>query len=172
MTVPAPAPAPAPAQSTPSEKWNVLSIVGFVLSVIGINVVAIVLGFVGLNQVKKTGERGRGLALAAVIVGFVWLVLTIVIVIAISGCSQSRPQRCRCPSHRVRTSESPVRLHRAGDSAVSWTGGSAQCTSSLSRNEASAATAGARPDGSSRATSADARSTAAPTMTAGSAPTL
>ncbi|MDQ0577023.1 DUF4190 domain-containing protein [Agromyces albus] len=77
-----PAPAPVPAQSAPAEKWNVLSIVAFVLSLVGFNVIAIVLGFIGLNQVKKTGERGRGLALAAIIIGFVSLVFIIIWVIA------------------------------------------------------------------------------------------
>ncbi|NQX29573.1 DUF4190 domain-containing protein [Microbacteriaceae bacterium VKM Ac-2854] len=60
-----------------SERWNILSIVGFVLSLLGFNVVAIVLGFIGLNQVKTTGERGRGLALAAIIIGIVSIVLGI-----------------------------------------------------------------------------------------------
>ncbi|MGI9823693.1 DUF4190 domain-containing protein [Agromyces sp. Marseille-Q5079] len=79
---PAPVPAAAPAAPvTPSEKWNVLSIVGFVLSIIGFNVVAIVLGFIGLSQVKKTGERGRGLALAAVIIGFASIVIGIILTI-------------------------------------------------------------------------------------------
>ncbi|GAA1960035.1 DUF4190 domain-containing protein [Agromyces allii] len=77
-----PAPAAQPAAAVaPSEKWNVLSIVGFVLSIIGFNVVAIVLGFIGLSQVKKTGERGRGLALAAVIIGFASIVLGIILTI-------------------------------------------------------------------------------------------
>ncbi|SFR90519.1 protein of unknown function [Agromyces sp. CF514] len=74
-------PAQPAAPVAPSEKWNVLSIVGFVLSIIGFNVVAIVLGFIGLNQVKKTGERGRGLALAAVIIGFASIVIGIILTI-------------------------------------------------------------------------------------------
>ncbi|ANJ28404.1 DUF4190 domain-containing protein [Agromyces aureus] len=79
---PAPVPPAQPvAPVAASEKWNVLSIVGFVLSIIGFNVVAIVLGFIGLNQVKKTGERGRGLAIAAIIIGFVSIVLGIILTI-------------------------------------------------------------------------------------------
>ncbi|MFF2372286.1 DUF4190 domain-containing protein [Agromyces sp. NPDC058110] len=74
-------PAQPAAPVAPSEKWNVLSIVGFVLSLIGFNVVAIVLGFIGLSQVKKTGERGRGLALAAVIIGFASIVIGVILTI-------------------------------------------------------------------------------------------
>ncbi|MFC9559334.1 DUF4190 domain-containing protein [Agromyces sp. NPDC056965] len=89
MTTPAPAPVPAP--SAPAEKWNVLSIVGFVLSIVGFNIVAIVLGFIGLSQVKKTGERGRGLALAAVIIGFASIVIGIILFIALFAFAASNP---------------------------------------------------------------------------------
>lgn len=86
-----PAPAPVPSQSASAEKWNVLSIVGFVLSLLGFNVVAIVLGFIGLNQVKKTGERGRGLAIAAIIIGFISIVLFIIIMIVTFSIAASNP---------------------------------------------------------------------------------
>ena len=89
MTTPAPAPVPAP--SAPAEKWNVLSIVGFVLSIIGFNIVAIVLGFIGLSQVKKTGERGRGLAIAAIIIGFVYIVIGIILTVVFVGIFAANP---------------------------------------------------------------------------------
>jgi membrane protease YdiL (CAAX protease family) len=85
MTDPSAAPVPAaqPAPAAPAEKWNVLSIVAFVLSIVGFNIVAIILGFIGLSQVKKTGERGRGFALAAVIIGFATLVIGIIVSIVV-----------------------------------------------------------------------------------------
>lgn len=86
-----PASAPVPAQSAPTEKWNVLSIVAFVLSLVGFNVIAIVLGFIGLNQVKKTGERGRGLALAAIIIGFASFVIGIIIFISVFATLAANP---------------------------------------------------------------------------------
>lgn len=90
MTAPEPSPAPAQ-QPAPTEKWNVLSIVAFVLSLVGFNIIAIVLGFVGLSQVKKTGERGRGLALAAVIIGFASIVIGIIVVIAVFATMAANP---------------------------------------------------------------------------------
>lgn len=66
--------------TAPGERWNVLAIVGFVLSLLGFNIVAIVLGFVGLSQIKRTGEKGRGLALAAVIIGIASIVLGILFI--------------------------------------------------------------------------------------------
>ena len=75
------APPPVPDQQQPassSGKWNVLSIVAFVISLLGFNIIAVILGFIGLSQIKKTGERGRGLALWAIILGFVSIVIGII----------------------------------------------------------------------------------------------
>jgi hypothetical protein len=44
--------------------------------------ISLVFGFVALSQIKRTGERGRGLAIAGIIIGFVW-VLAIVAFFAI-----------------------------------------------------------------------------------------
>lgn len=94
MTAPAPASAPAPvsAQTAPAEKWNVLSIVGFVLSLLSFNVIAVVLGFIGLNQVKKTGERGRGLAIAAIIIGFATIVFWIIAIVVLGSLAAASPE--------------------------------------------------------------------------------
>lgn len=60
--------------------WNVLSIVslvtGFFLSIVGV-----VLGFVALHQIGKSGERGKGLAVAGIIVGGVQMVVTGLLVV-------------------------------------------------------------------------------------------
>lgn len=87
-----PAPAPVPGQPAPVEKWNVLSIVAFVLSFFGGSIISIVLGFIGLSQVKKTGERGRGFAIAAIIIGFVALAFFIIWVIVIVAVVASNPE--------------------------------------------------------------------------------
>ncbi len=75
--VPAQQPAAAPAPA-PAEKWNVLSIIAFIIVFFGFSVISIILGFIGLSQIKKTGERGRGLALWAIILGFVSIVIGII----------------------------------------------------------------------------------------------
>ena len=72
------APPPVPAHQQPassSEKWNVLSIVALVISILGFNIIAVILGFIALNQVGKSGERGKGLANAAIIIGLVSIIL-------------------------------------------------------------------------------------------------
>ena len=58
-----------------SDKWNVLSIVALVISILGFNIIAVILGFIALNQVGKSGERGKGLANAAIIIGLVSIIL-------------------------------------------------------------------------------------------------
>lgn len=92
--VPPPPPAPAPAYgSAPSygsgtesygapasQKTNVLAIVSLVSSFF-IPLVGIITGHIALSQIKKTGEQGRGLAVAGLIIGYVLLVVGIIIAI-------------------------------------------------------------------------------------------
>jgi hypothetical protein len=56
----------------------VTSLVGVPLCFCAVpSIVGIVLGIVAMNDIKKTGQQGRGMALAAVIVGAVSLALTV-----------------------------------------------------------------------------------------------
>jgi uncharacterized membrane protein len=59
------APAPAVARRT-----STLAILALVASLV-VSPVGFVLGFVALGQVRRSGEAGRGLAIAAIVVGFV-----------------------------------------------------------------------------------------------------
>ena len=65
--------APPPQQYAPSsEKWNVLSIVAFVISLLGFNIVAVILGALVLGE--PIGPRT--LVAGAIIVGAVALIVT------------------------------------------------------------------------------------------------
>ena len=44
-------------------------------------IVGVVLGIVAINQIKQSGEEGRGLAIAGIVVGAVTLVLAVILVI-------------------------------------------------------------------------------------------
>ena len=48
------------------------------------SIVGIICGHISLSQIKKTGEEGRGLAVAGLIVGYIGLALAILSVIIIA----------------------------------------------------------------------------------------
>lgn len=60
-----------PYTAPPQGKTNVLAIVSLVLSILWISIPGVVCGHIALNQIKKTGENGRGLAIAGLVVGYV-----------------------------------------------------------------------------------------------------
>jgi uncharacterized membrane protein len=73
-----------------SDRYNILAIIGFISSFF-IAVVGIVLGFIALSQIKRTGEKGRGLALAAVIIGFVAIIVYIIVFVALFSIAATVP---------------------------------------------------------------------------------
>lgn len=60
------------------QKYNKPAIIGLVLSIIAIfgvglaGIAGFILGIIALVQIKHTQEKGKGLAIAAIIVGFIW----------------------------------------------------------------------------------------------------
>lgn len=72
------------AQAPVQAKTNTLAIVALI-SVFFINLLGIILGHIALNQIKTTGEGGRGLALAAVIIGYASVVIGIIVLIVVLG---------------------------------------------------------------------------------------
>lgn len=63
-------------------KTNTLAIVSLVLSLVGVAIGGIITGHIALSQIKRTGEGGRGLALAGTIIGYVVTALSILGIIA------------------------------------------------------------------------------------------
>lgn len=63
---------------TAEQKYNKSAVVGLVLSIISVfgvglaGIVGFILGIVALTQIKHTHEKGKGVAIAAIIVGFIW----------------------------------------------------------------------------------------------------
>lgn len=53
---------------------------GAFISVFFVSIVGLVLGYIALGQIKRTGESGRGLALAAVILGWISIGLFVLVV--------------------------------------------------------------------------------------------
>ncbi|WP_150956199.1 DUF4190 domain-containing protein [Microbacterium testaceum] len=73
-------------------RTNVLAIISLVASLVGFvmilpvvgSIAGVIMGHISLKQIKERGERGRGMALAGVIVGYVTLAFVILFVIGIS----------------------------------------------------------------------------------------
>ncbi|SFI35062.1 MULTISPECIES: DUF4190 domain-containing protein [Microbacterium] len=76
-----------------AQKTNTLSIVSLIASIAGFiwilpfvgSLAGAIMGHIALNQIKQTGEKGRGMALAGVIVGWAGLALVVIGVIIFFG---------------------------------------------------------------------------------------
>ncbi|AMB57709.1 DUF4190 domain-containing protein [Microterricola viridarii] len=69
-------------------KTNTFAIVSLVASVVGFFtgitfLVGIIFGHIALSQIKKSGENGRGMAIAGLVIGYIGLVLGIILTIAL-----------------------------------------------------------------------------------------
>ena len=76
MTTPVPPAAPAPAAGNTNTLAIIALIAGIVVAPVGI-----VLGFIALGQIKKTGEAGKGFATWGIIIGFVLTILWILTIV-------------------------------------------------------------------------------------------
>jgi peptidyl-prolyl cis-trans isomerase B (cyclophilin B) len=80
---------PATKTSTMSNSpLNTMALVGFILSLSGVAtgitlIPGIVLSHIGMSQIKRTGESGRGFALAGLIVGYCLLGLSVLAIIVV-----------------------------------------------------------------------------------------
>jgi peptidyl-prolyl cis-trans isomerase B (cyclophilin B) len=76
-----------PAGYVPAAKTNGMAIAALVCSLV-ISPLGIVFGHIALSQIKRTGEDGRGLAIAGLVIGYICtaiLVVYLIFVIAFLG---------------------------------------------------------------------------------------
>lgn len=59
-------------------KQDGFAVAGFILSLLGGSVLAIIFGIMGIRRTRDGRAKGRGMAIAAVVIGPIWLVLQIV----------------------------------------------------------------------------------------------
>ena len=72
----------APAgQPMPTGKTSGWAITSFVLGLIGVVLLSLIFGILALRRIKRTGQRGRGLAIAGLVLSAVWVVLFIIIAV-------------------------------------------------------------------------------------------
>ncbi|MCI4084622.1 MULTISPECIES: DUF4190 domain-containing protein [Streptomyces] len=105
-------PAPAP------QKTNALAVVAFVMSLVcALPLVPLVLGIVALSQIRTRGEKGKGLAVAAIVIHGVTIAFYgILLVLGLSGALDDGPSPKRDTSGQVTDSgSSKVSDIRKGD---------------------------------------------------------
>ena len=71
--------------ATSGARTNVLAIVSLVTSIVGLSLVGVITGHIGLNQIKKTGEEGRGLAIAGLVIGYISIAAVLLWLLAFGG---------------------------------------------------------------------------------------
>lgn len=76
-------------------KANGLAVASLLLGVIGITVIgailSVVLGILALGQIRRTGQRGRGLAIAGLVFSGIWLILLGAYLVLGPGKSPAQP---------------------------------------------------------------------------------
>ena len=69
---------PPPPRARDTNIWAILALI----SALTVPPLAIVAGHVALSQIKRTGDQGRGLAIAGLVIGYVFTVIFVLAVIA------------------------------------------------------------------------------------------
>ena len=87
---PAPGPGGRPAPYGP-QSTNTLAVVALVLGLVGVSLGGVICGHLALGQIRRTGERGSGMAIAGLVLGYVGLVLTAVVVVFLVAVASSMP---------------------------------------------------------------------------------
>lgn len=69
-----------------SDKTNGFAITSLVLGIVGCTAwLSLIFGFISLSQIKQRGERGRGLAIAGIVLSCLWFVGTIATFVLLRG---------------------------------------------------------------------------------------
>ncbi|MGH3969404.1 MAG: DUF4190 domain-containing protein [Mycobacterium sp.] len=93
-----PPPGPGyPPPGQPAAGTNTMAIASLVSSLLGWlcgigPILGLIFGFIALNQIKKTGQGGHGLALAGIIIGAIAIVLGIIYGIIVGIAAVNQPQ--------------------------------------------------------------------------------
>jgi hypothetical protein len=74
---------------TPEPRTNTLALLSFIFCLLG-GLLGIVFGHIALSQIKRTGEGGRGLAIAGLVIGYTWIGLFLAFLIVAFTISSMR----------------------------------------------------------------------------------
>lgn len=69
-----------PYAAAPEQRTNVLAIISLVLAFV-VSIGAVICGHIALSQIKRTGENGRGLAIAGLVLGYLGIAAGVIAMI-------------------------------------------------------------------------------------------
>lgn len=69
--------------NTVEPKYNTFAILAIIFVWVG-GLLGLIFGYIALSQIKRTGEQGRGMALAAVIIGWIGVAVAVFWIILIA----------------------------------------------------------------------------------------
>lgn len=76
----------APLHTQPmSAPTNGMAVASLVTGLLGISVIAVILGHSAMSQIKRTGERGEGMATAGLLLGYLGVLISIALISSIFG---------------------------------------------------------------------------------------
>ncbi|RSM86886.1 DUF4190 domain-containing protein [Kibdelosporangium aridum] len=74
----------------PSGKTNGFAIAALIFGIIGGVLFAVIFGFVALSQIRKRGDKGRGMAIAGLVLSAAWVILLVAVFIIGDGLRATR----------------------------------------------------------------------------------
>ena len=66
-----------------SASTNGLAIAALVTGIVGVSLVAVILGHMAISQINKTGQQGKGMAIAGLVLGYLGMLFGIIIFFAV-----------------------------------------------------------------------------------------
>lgn len=82
-SAPAGYPPPTPLGAPPPAGTNGFAIAAVILGAVGAWVISVIFGILALNQIRRTGQAGRGLAIAGFVLSGIWAVIVVVVVVVV-----------------------------------------------------------------------------------------
>ncbi len=73
-----------------SGKTSGWAIASFILGLLSVVILSVIFGFVALSRIKRLGQRGRGLAIAGLVLSGVWIVIIIIAVVVANAGKATR----------------------------------------------------------------------------------
>ncbi|MCU1578473.1 MAG: hypothetical protein JWP19_677 [Rhodoglobus sp.] len=64
---------------------NTLAVLSLVFALLGGVLLPIIFGHLAKSQIRRSGERGDGLATAGLVIGYLWLIVFVIVMIAIAA---------------------------------------------------------------------------------------